>query len=177
MPDVPIVKVIQFYMMEIVLLIVQLDQIIMEKHVLLVLLHKDGTELNVLIDAILVEFGTPAHQLVFVQQVNSGTDMLASSVQMEEHGMLILKPVNAQSQLHGTELLVLLVLEEEFIIMSPINANAQVDKLTMDMFVLLTAQLVNSIMKQLKDVFAQVDKIGMVIFVFIAMVVKPGILH
>lgn len=45
------------------------------------------------------------------------------------------------------------------------------------MFVLLTAQLASSITKQLKDVFAQVDKIGMAISVFIAMVVKPGILH
>lgn len=117
MPDVPIVKVIQFYMMEIVLLIVQLEQIIMEKHVLLVLLHKDGTELNVLIDVILVEFGTPVHQLVFVQQVNFGMDMLASFARMVEHGTLILNLVNAQSQLHGTELLVLHVLEEEFIIM------------------------------------------------------------
>ncbi len=64
-------------MMEIAFLIVQLIQIIMEKHVLLVLLLKDGTVLNVLIDVILAEFGMRVHQLVFVQQGNSGTDMLA----------------------------------------------------------------------------------------------------
>lgn len=68
----------------------------------------------------------------------------------------------------------LLVLEEEFIIILLINANAQVDKPIMAMFVQLIVQLVNFIMKLLRNVFAQVDKTGMEIFVFIAMVDKLG---
>ncbi len=44
-------------MKKIVWLIVQQDQIITEKHVLLALPHKDGTELNALIDAIMEKYG------------------------------------------------------------------------------------------------------------------------
>lgn len=87
MLDVQLVKDIQFFMMEIVLLIAQLDQTIMEKLVLLVLHHKNGTELNVLTDVTLEKFGMQAHKHVFVQQDNSGTDMPVLYVQMERHGM------------------------------------------------------------------------------------------
>jgi hypothetical protein len=62
---------------EIVLPIAQLEQIIMEKLVSPVLLHKNGTELNVLTDVIQEKFGTPVHKLVYVHQDNSGMDMLA----------------------------------------------------------------------------------------------------
>jgi len=44
----------------------------------------------------------------------------------------------------------------------------------MVMFVLLIAQSVNSIIKQLKNVFVQAVNIGMVIFVFIVTEVKLG---
>ncbi len=73
---------------------------------------------------------------MFAHQANSGTDMLVLFVQMEEHGALILKAVNAQFPQHGMELLVLFALVVEFIIMLLINANALVDKLIMVMFVL-----------------------------------------
>ncbi len=56
-----------------------------------------------------------------------------------------------------------------------INVNVQVAKLSMAMFVLLIAQLVNFIIKLLKNVYAQLDKTGMEIFVFTVMEVKLGI--
>jgi hypothetical protein len=42
---------------------------------------------------------------------------------------------------------VLLVLEEKYIVIKLIHANAQMDKLLMDIYVLLLAQLVKFIMK------------------------------
>lgn len=53
----PNVKDIQSSTKITVLLIAQLDQITMAKLVLLVLLHKNGTELNVLTDAIQAKSG------------------------------------------------------------------------------------------------------------------------
>jgi len=49
----------------------------MEKLVLPVLLHKNGTELNVLTDVIQEKSGTPVHKLVYAHLDNSGMDMLA----------------------------------------------------------------------------------------------------
>lgn len=119
----------------------------MEKHVSLVLLHKDGMELIVLIDVLMEEYGMLLHKAVFAQPVNSGMDMPVLSALTERPGMLILKIVNVQSHQLGMELPVLFVQVEEFITMLPTNANAQVVKPIMDMSVLLTAQLVNSITK------------------------------
>lgn len=168
------VKDIQFSMKRTVLLIAQLDQIIMVKLVSLVLLHKDGTELNVLIDVIQAKYGILPHKAVSAQVDNSGTDMLVLSAPTVKLGMLTLNHVNAQFHQLGTELLVLFVLEEEFTTTSPLNVNAQADKLTMDMFVLLTAQLDNSSMKLLKNVLAHQGKTGTETFVSSVMAVKLG---
>ena len=168
------VKDIQFSMKRTVLLIVQLDQTIMVKLVLLVLLHKDGTELNVLTDVIQVKSGTSPHKAVSAQVDNSGTDMLVLSVPTVEPGTSILNPANAQFHQPGTELLVLFVLEEEFTTMLPLNVNVQVDKLTMDMFALLTAPLDNSTTKLLRNVLAHQDNTGTEIFVSSVTVVKLG---
>ena len=78
------------------------------------LLHKNGTEPNVLTDVIPAKSGTLPHKHVFAQPVNSGMDMLASSVQMEEPGTSTLNLANAQFHQPGTELHVLHVLEVEF---------------------------------------------------------------
>lgn len=107
----------------------------MEKLVSPVLLLKNGTELSVLIDVIQEKSGMLVHKLVYVHQDNSGMDMLVLFVQMERLGIPTLKHANAQFLLHGMELLALHVLEEEFIITLLINVNAQVVKLTMDMYV------------------------------------------
>lgn len=168
------VKDIQFSMKRTVLLIVQLDQTIMVKLVLLVLLHKDGTELNVLTDVIQVKSGTSPHKAVSAQVDNSGTDMLVLFAPTVEPGTSTLNPVNAQFHQPGTELLVLFVLEEEFTTMLPLNVNVQVDKLTMDMFALLTAPLDNSTTKLLKNVLAHQDNTGTEIFVSSVTVVKLG---
>lgn len=174
MAHVPNVKDIQFSMKRTVLLIAQPDQTIMVKLVSLVLLHKDGTELNVLTDVIQAKSGMLPHKVVSVQVDNSGMDMLALSVLMVKLGMLTLNHVNAQFHQPGTELLVLFVLEEEFTTTSPLNVNVQAGKLTMDTFVLLTAQQDNSSTKLLKNVLAHQDKIGMETFVSSVMVVKLG---
>lgn len=168
------VKDIQFSMKRTVLLIAQLDQTIMVKLVLLVLLHKDGTELNVLTDVIQVKSGTSPHKAVSVQVDNSGTDMLVLFAPTVEPGTSTLNPANAQFHQPGTELLVLFVLEEEFTTMLPLNVNVQVDKLTMDMFALLTAPLDNSTTKLLKNVLAHQDNTGTEIFVSSVTVVKLG---
>lgn len=52
--------------------------------------------------------------------------------------------------------------------------NVQVDKLTMDMFALLTAPLDNSTTKLLRDVLAHQDNTGTEIFVSSVTVVKLG---
>lgn len=168
------VKDIQFSMKRTVLLIAQLDQIIMVKLVLLVLLHKDGTELNVLTDVIQVKSGTSPHKAVSAQVDNSGTDMLVLFAPTVEPGTSTLNPANAQFHQPGTELLVLFVLEEEFTTILPLNVNVQVDKLTMDMFALLTAPLDNSTTKLLKNVLAHQDNTGTEIFVSSVTVVKLG---
>lgn len=118
------------------MLTVQLLLTITEKPVLPVLPPKDGTELTVLIDAPTEESGMLPLKLVFAQLVNSGTDSPVLSVQMVELGTPTLKAVNAQFPQPGTELLALSVPEVEFIITPPINANAQVDKLSTDLSVL-----------------------------------------
>lgn len=168
------VKDIQFSMKRTVLLIAQPDPTIMVKLVSLALLHKDGTELNVLTDVIQVKYGMSPHKAVYAQVDNSGTDMLVLFVPVVKLGMLTLNHVNVQFHQPGTELLVLFVLEEEFTTTSPLNVNVQADKLTMDTFVLLTAQLDNSSMKLLKNVLAHQDKIGTETFVSSVMVVKLG---
>lgn len=78
----------------------------MEKHVSLVSPHKDGMELIVLIDVLMVEYGMLPHKAVFAQQVISGMDMPVSFAPMEGLGILILKIVNVQSYQLGMELLV-----------------------------------------------------------------------
>ena len=174
MAHVPNVRDIQFSMKRTVLLIVQLDQTTMVKLVLLVSLHKDGMELNVLTDAIQVKSGTSPHKAVSAQVDNSGTDMLVLSAPAVKPGMLTLNLANAQFHQPGMELLVLFVLEEEFTTTLPLNVNAQADKLTTDMFVLLTAPLDNSITKLLKNVLAHQDNIGTEIFVSFVTEVKLG---
>ncbi len=77
----------------------------MEKHVSLVSPHKDGMELIVLIDVLMVEYGMLPHKAVFAQQVNSGTGLPVLFALTEELGILILKIVNAQSHQLGMELL------------------------------------------------------------------------
>lgn len=99
------VKDIQFSMKRTVLLIAQLDQTIMVKLVLLVLLHKDGTELNVLTDVIQVKSGMSPHKAVSAQVDNSGTDMLVLFAPTVEPGTSTLNPVNAQFHQPGTEYL------------------------------------------------------------------------
>jgi hypothetical protein len=89
----------------------------MEKHVLLVSLHKNGMEQNVLIDVITEKYGTLLLKAAFAHQDNSGTDMPASSVLMVKLGALILKVANVQFHLPGMELLALFVQEVEYIIM------------------------------------------------------------
>lgn len=175
MAHVPNVRDIQFSMKRTVLLIVQLDQTTMVKLVLLVSLHKDGMELNVLTDVIQVKSGTSPHKAVSAQVDNSGTDMLVLSAPAVKPGISTLNLANAQFHQPGMELLVLSVLEEEFTTTLPLNVNAQADKLTMDMFVLLTAPLDNSITKLLKNVLAHQDNTGTEIFVSFVTVVKLGI--
>jgi len=172
---VPNVRDIQFSMKRTVLLIAQLDQTTMVKLVLLVSLHKDGMELNVLTDVIQVKSGTSPHKAVSAQVDNSGTDMLVLSAPAVKPGISTLNLANAQFHQPGMELLVLSVLEEEFTTTLPLNVNAQADKLTMDMFVLLTAPLDNSITKLLKNVLAHQDNTGTEIFVSFVTVVKLGI--
>ena len=174
MAHVPNVRDIQFSMKRTVLLIAQLDQTTMAKLVLLVSLHKDGMELNVLTDAIQVNSGTSPHKAVSAQVDNSGTDMLVLSAPAVKPGMLTLNLANAQFHQPGMELLVLFVLEEEFTTTLPLNVNAQADKLTTDMFVLLTAPPDNSITKLLKNVLAHQDNIGTEIFVSFVTEVKLG---
>lgn len=65
-------------------------------------------------------------------------------------------------------------LGEEFTTILPLNVNVQVDKLTMDMFALLTAPLDNSTTKLLRDVLAHQDNTGTEIFVSSVTVVKLG---
>ena len=130
-----------------VLLIAQLDQTTMVKLVSLVLLHKDGTEPNVLTDVIQVKSGTSHHKAVSAQVDNSGMDMLVLSAPTVEPGTLILNLANVQFHQLGTELLVLFVLEEEFTTMLPLNVNVQADKLTMGLFALLTVLLDKSLTK------------------------------
>lgn len=175
MAHVPNVRDIQFSMKRTVLLIAQLDQTTMVKLVLLVLLHKDGMELNVLTDVIPVKSGMSPHKAVSAQVDNSGTDMLVLSAPAVKPGISTLNLANAQFHQPGMELLVLSVLEEEFTTTLPLNVNAQADKLTMDMFVLLTALLDNSITKLLKNVLAHQDNTGTEIFVSFVTVVKLGI--
>lgn len=175
MAHVPNVRDIQFSMKRTVLLIAQLDQTTMVKLVLLVSLHKDGMELNVLTDVIQVKSGTSPHKAVSAQVDNSGTGMLVLSAPAVKPGISTLNLANAQFHQPGMELLVLSVLEEEFTTTLPLNVNAQADKLTMDMFVLLTAPLDNSITKLLKNVLAHQDNTGTEIFVSFVTVVKLGI--
>jgi hypothetical protein len=170
----PNVKDIQFSMKRTVLLIAQLDQTTMVSLALLVLPHKDGTELNVLTDVTQVKSGMLLHKAVSVQVDNSGTDMLVLSVQVERPGTSTLNLANVQFHQPGTELLVLFVLEEEFITMLPTNVNAQADKLTMVTFVQLTAQLDNSTMKLLRNVLAHQVKTGTETSVSFVMAVKLG---
>lgn len=174
MAHVPNVRDIQFSMKRTVLLIAQLDQTTMVKLALLVSPHKDGMEQNVLTDVIQVKSGTSPHKAVSAQVDNSGTDMLVLSAPAVKPGMLTLNLANAQFHQPGMELLVLFVLEEEFTTTLPLNVNAQADKLTMDMFVLLTVPLDNSIMKLLKNVLAHQDNIGTEIFVSFVTEVKLG---
>jgi hypothetical protein len=89
----------------------------MEKHALLVSLHKNGTEQNVSIDVITEKSGTLPLKAASVHPDNSGTDMLVLSVLMAKLGALIPKVVNVQFHLLGTELLVLSVQEVEYTIM------------------------------------------------------------
>lgn len=114
MDPAPNAKDIQFSIIITVLPIVQQMPTITEKHALVVLLHKNGMEPNVLIDAVMEKYGILLLKPVSAHQVNSGTDTLALSVQTEELGMSILKAVNAQSPQPGTELPALFVQEEEF---------------------------------------------------------------
>lgn len=101
--------------------------------------------------------------------------MLVLSAPAVKPGMLTLNLANAQFHQPGMELLVLFVLEEEFTTTLPLNVNAQADKLTTDMFVLLTAPLDNSITKLLKNVLVHQDNTGTEIFVSFVTVVKLGI--
>ena len=146
----------------------------MERPVLLVLHHKNGTELNVSIDVIPAKFGTPLQVLAFAQLVNSGTDMHASSVQTEEPGTSTPNHANAQSHPHGTESPVSLVLEEESTTILATNASAQAVKLTTVTSAPSTARLVNSTTKMSRNVSVQEDNTGMETSVFTAMVDKPG---
>jgi len=132
-------------------------------------------ELNVLTDVIQVKSGTSPHKAVSAQVDNSGTDMLVLSAPAVKPGISTLNLANAQFHQPGMELLVLSVLEEEFTTTLPLNVNAQADKLTMDMFVLLTAPLDNSITKLLKNVLAHQDNTGTETFVSFVTVVKLGI--
>lgn len=174
MLDAQLAKVSQSSSKETVSHIVQLHPTTMERLVSPVLHHKNGTELNVLIDVIPAKSGTPPHKLAFAQPVNSGTDMPVLSVQMAEPGTLTLNHANAQSHPHGTESHVSPVLEEEFTTMLPTNANAQAAKLIMVMYVLSTAQLANSTMKLSRNVFAQEANTGTETSVFTVMVDKHG---
>lgn len=128
-----------------------------------------------LTDVIQVKSGTSPHKAVSAQVDNSGTDMLVLSAPAVKPGISTLNLANAQFHQPGMELLVLSVLEEEFTTTLPLNVNAQADKLTMDMFVLLTAPLDNSITKLLKNVLAHQDNTGTEIFVSFVTVVKLGI--
>lgn len=87
----------------------------MEKLVSIVLPLKNGTELTVLTDVQVGKSGMLHLQLVYVQPVNSGTDSHVLSVPMVELGTPTLKVVNVPYLQHGTELLVSLVLVEDFI--------------------------------------------------------------
>ena len=95
---------------------------------------------------------------------------------MEEPGTLTLNLASAQSHLPGTVLHVSPALEEESTTMSPINASAQADKPSTDLFVPSTAQLGNSTMKLSEGVFVLPVKTGTETFVFSASVDKHGIL-
>lgn len=128
-----------------------------------------------LTDVIAEEFGTPLHRLVFAPRASSGTISLVLFAPTAELGMLIANLVNVQFHQHGTELLVLLALEEEFTAMSQTNANAPVVKLSMDSYALSPAPLASSTTKLLEDVFAQQDKTGTETFVFSALEDKLGI--
>ena len=119
----------------------------MERHVLLVLLLKDGMELNVSTDVIQVKFGILLLNHVCAPLDNSGMDTLVLSVQMEKHGALTLNLANVQSHQPGMESLALSVLQVESITMSPINANVQLVSHSMVLFALLTVQQVNFITK------------------------------
>ena len=155
-------------------LTVQLDLITTARPVSPVLLHKDGTGLNVLIDATAEKSGTSPHKHVSAQAVNSGTDMHASSVQTEEPGTSTPNHANAQSHPHGTESPVSLVLEEESTTILATNASAQAVKLTTVTSAPSTARLVNSTTKMSRNVSVQEDNTGMETSVFTAMVDKPG---
>lgn len=152
----------------------QLDQTITARPVSPVLPHKDGMELNVLIDAIAERYGTSPHRHVFAQAVNSGTDMHVLSVQMVEHGALTLNHVNAQYLQHGMVLHVLYAQVVEFTTTLPTNASAPVVNHITATSALSTAQLANSITKLLRNVFVQEVNSGTEISVFIAMVDKHG---
>lgn len=135
MLDVLHAKDILLSLKKIVLLIAQLGQTTTERHVLLVLPHKNGMVLNVLTDVPMEKSGMSPHKHASVQLANSGIVMLVSSVPTERLGTLTLKAVNAQFHQPGMESVVLFALPAEFITTCPTNANAQVDKHTMDMSV------------------------------------------
>ena len=158
-------------------LTVQLDLITTARPVSPVLLHKDGTGLNVLIDATAEKSGTSPHKHVSAQAVNSGTDMLALSVQTGEHGAPTPNLANAHFFQPGMVLHALSVLVVESTTTLPTNASAQAAKLTMAIFALSTAQLDNSTTKMSKNVFAQEVNTGTETSVFTATVVKHGIQH
>lgn len=76
-----------FSTMEIALLSAQQEPIIMDKPVLVVLPHKDGMELTVLIDVLMEESGMLPHRVVSVRLDNSGMDLPVLSAPMVELGI------------------------------------------------------------------------------------------
>ena len=113
----------------------------------------------------------------FAQEVNFGTDSPVLSVQTEKPGTRFQINATVQSAQPGTESLVSPVLEEKFIIIKAIHANAHPDKLSTDTFAQLHAQPVKSIMKPLSHAPVQADKIGTETSVFTASAVKFGMLQ
>ena len=134
-------------------------------------------ELIVLTDATVEEFGTPLLKLVFAPLASSGTTSLVLCAPTAGLGTLTANLANAQFHQHGTELLVLLALEEEFTATSPINVNVPVARLSMDSFAPSPAPLDSFTMKQLEDVFALLDKTGTETSVCSVSEVKLGAPH
>ena len=138
--------------------------------------HKGGMALSVLIGVTLEEFGMLLPRLVYVLQASSGMSTPVLYVPTAGPGTSTLSLVNVLSPPLGTVSSVSYVPVEKYTATLPTNVNALVAKLSTDSSASLTAPLVSSTTKPLKDAPAPADNSGTETSVSFASVDKSGTL-